>query len=81
MILVGEIRDRESMEAVIHLAGTGHLVIATMHANNAPETLDRMINLFPQDQHRQVYSILSTTCGRSSRSAWFAAPMVSSSPL
>ena len=59
VILVGEIRDRESMEAVIHLAGTGHLVIATMHANNAPETLDRMINLFPQDQHRQVYMDLS----------------------
>ena len=59
VILVGEIRDRESMEAVIHLAGTGHLVIATMHANNAPETLDRMINLFPQEQHRQVYMDLS----------------------
>jgi len=59
VILVGEIRDRESMEAVIHLAGTGHLVIATMHANNAPETLDRMINLFPQDQHRQVYMDLA----------------------
>ena len=59
VILVGEIRDRESMEAVIHLAGTGHLAIATLHANNAPETLDRMVNLFPQDQHHQVYMDLS----------------------
>jgi twitching motility protein PilU len=59
VILIGEIRDRESMEATINLAGTGHLAIATLHANNAPETLDRMINLFPHDQHRQVYMDLS----------------------
>ena len=59
VILIGEIRDRESMEAALNLAGTGHLAIATLHANNSPETLDRMINLFPQDQHRQVYMDLS----------------------
>jgi len=59
VILIGEIRDRESMQATINLAGTGHLAIATLHSNNAPETLDRMINLFPHDQHRQVYMDLS----------------------
>lgn len=59
VILIGEIRDRESMEAALNLAGTGHLVITTLHSNNAPETLDRMINMFPQDQHRQVYMDLS----------------------
>ncbi len=55
VILIGEIRDRETMQAAIDLAGTGHLAIATLHANNAPEALDRIINFFPEDQHSQVY--------------------------
>lgn len=59
VIVIGEIRDRESMQAAIDLAGTGHLVVATLHSNNAPESLDRIINMFPQDQHRQVYMDLS----------------------
>jgi len=54
VILIGEIRDRETMQAAIDLAGTGHLAIATLHANNSPETLDRIINMYPNDQHRQV---------------------------
>ena len=54
VILIGEIRDRKTMQAAIDLAGTGHLAIATLHANNAPETLDRIINLYPNDQHKQV---------------------------
>src|ERR1017187_2799288 len=59
VILVGEIRDKESMEAAINLAGTGHLVLATLHANNCAETLDRIINMFPLDQHKQVTLDLS----------------------
>lgn len=59
VILIGEIRDRETMQAAIDLAGTGHLAIATLHSNNAPETLDRIINIFPEDQHPQVYMDLS----------------------
>src|SRR5258707_1808150 len=59
VILIGEIRDRESMEAAINLAGTGHLVLATMHANNAAESLDRIINMFPRDQHNQIFLDLS----------------------
>lgn len=59
VILIGEIRDREAMEAAMRLAGTGHLVISTLHSNNAPETLDRIINMFPMDQHRQVLMDLS----------------------
>ncbi len=59
VILIGEIRDRETMEASITLAGTGHLCIATLHANNAPETLDRIINMFPRDQHDQIFLDLS----------------------
>jgi twitching motility protein PilU len=59
VILIGEIRDRESMEAAITLAGTGHLCIATLHANNSAETLDRIINMFPRDQHNQIFLDLS----------------------
>ena len=59
VILIGEIRDRESMEAAVALAGTGHLCIATLHANNSSETLDRIINMFPRDQHDQIYLDLS----------------------
>jgi twitching motility protein PilU len=59
VILIGEIRDRVTMQAAIDLAGTGHLVIATLHSNNSPETLDRVINIFPEDQHAQVYMDIS----------------------
>jgi len=59
VILIGEIRDRETMEAALALAGTGHLCIATLHANNAAETLDRIINMFPRDQHDQIFLDLS----------------------
>ncbi len=59
VILIGEIRDRETMEAAIALAGTGHLAISTLHANNSAETLDRIINMFPQDHHAQILMDLS----------------------
>jgi twitching motility protein PilU len=59
VVQIGEIRDRESMQSALDMAGTGHLVLATVHSNNAPETLDRMINLFPRDQHSQVFMDLA----------------------
>ena len=59
VIFIGEIRDRQSLQAAINLAGTGHLVVTTLHANNAPESLERIINMFSNDQHRQVYMDLS----------------------
>src|ERR1041385_8386335 len=59
VILIGEIRDKETMEAAISLAGTGHLVLSTLHANNTAETLDRIINMFPNDQHKQIFLDLS----------------------
>ncbi|HEX4387201.1 MAG TPA: PilT/PilU family type 4a pilus ATPase [Steroidobacteraceae bacterium] len=59
VILIGEIRDREGMEAAINLAGTGHLVLATLHANNSAESLDRIINMFPREQHNQIFLDLS----------------------
>ncbi|MBT8088149.1 MAG: PilT/PilU family type 4a pilus ATPase [Gammaproteobacteria bacterium] len=59
VIQIGEIRDIESMRAALDMAGTGHLVLATVHANNSPETLDRIINFFPQEQHSQVFMDLA----------------------
>jgi len=59
VIQIGEIRDRESMQSALDMAGTGHLCLATLHSNNAPETLDRIINLFPQAQHGQVFMDLA----------------------
>ena len=55
VIQIGEIRDIESMQSAIDMAGTGHLVLATVHSNNAPETLDRIINMFPREHHGQVF--------------------------
>lgn len=59
VILIGEIRDRETMEAALELSNTGHLAISTLHANNANQALERVINLFPQDQHKQLFMDLS----------------------
>jgi twitching motility protein PilU len=59
VIQIGEVRDRESMQAAMDMAGTGHLVVGTLHANNASETLDRIINMFPQEQHKQIFMDLA----------------------
>ena len=59
VILIGEIRDRETMEAAMELANTGHLAISTLHANNANQAMERVINMFPQDLHKQLFMDLS----------------------
>ncbi len=59
VILIGEIRDRETMEAALELAGTGHLAISTLHANNAHQTMERIINMFPEEMHKQLFMDLS----------------------
>ena len=59
VILIGEIRTRETMEAAIELAGTGHLAISTLHANNAHQALERVINMFPQELHKTLFLDLS----------------------
>jgi twitching motility protein PilU len=59
VILIGEIRDRETMEAAIRYAETGHLCLSTLHSNNANQTLDRIINFFPDSAHRQLFMDLS----------------------
>jgi len=59
VILVGEIRDIETMEAAITFAETGHLCLATLHANNANQSIERIINFFPAERHEQIYLLLS----------------------
>ena len=59
VILIGEIRDRVTMEAAMELANTGHLAISTMHANNANQAMERVVNMFPQELHKQLFMDLS----------------------
>lgn len=59
VILVGEIRDTETMEAAITFAETGHLCMGTLHSNNANQTMERIINFFPVERHMQIYQLLS----------------------
>jgi len=59
VILIGEIRHRETMDYAIAFAETGHLVLATLHANNANQAMDRIINFFPEDRRDQLFMDLS----------------------
>lgn len=59
IILVGEMRDRETFETAIHAAETGHLVFGTIHASTAPSTIGRILDLFPQNMHRALRSALA----------------------
>lgn len=59
VILIGEIRDRETMEHALEFAETGHLAISTLHANNANQALERIINLFPDDKRPQLLMSLA----------------------
>ena len=59
VIMVGEARDTETMKAVINFADTGHLCLTTLHAVNSNQAMDRMMNMFPSDMHRQLLMDLS----------------------
>ena len=59
VILMGEIRDRETMDHAVAFAETGHLVLATLHANNANQALDRIVNFFPEERRSQLLMDLS----------------------
>jgi len=59
VILIGEIRDRDTMEYGIQFAETGHLVLATLHANSSNQALDRIINFFPDERREQLLMDLS----------------------
>jgi len=59
VVLIGEIRTRETMEAAIELAGTGQLAVSTLHANNAHQALERIVNMFPETMHKTLFMDLS----------------------
>jgi twitching motility protein PilT len=61
IILVGELRDLETIEAALTLAETGHLVFGTLHTRNAPATIDRVVDVFPADQQEQIRVLLGNT--------------------
>ncbi|WP_415762642.1 PilT/PilU family type 4a pilus ATPase [Pseudomonas sp. CP4] len=58
VVLIGEIRDRETMEHALSFADTGHLVLSTLHATNANQALDRIINMFPEERRPQLLQAL-----------------------
>ena len=59
VILIGEIRDAETMENAVTFAETGHLCLSTLHANNANQAIERILNFFPIEKHLQIYMQLS----------------------
>ena len=59
VIMIGEIRDRETMEHAIHFAETGHLCMATLHANNSSQAIERVLNFFNETEHQQILLNLS----------------------
>jgi twitching motility protein PilT len=61
VILIGEMRDEETVKTALSAAETGHLVLSTLHTADAPETINRVIDFFPPHQHRQVRAMLSAT--------------------
>jgi twitching motility protein PilT len=61
IVLVGELRDLETIEAALTLSETGHLVFGTLHTRNAPATIDRIIDVFPSDQQDQIRVLLGNT--------------------
>jgi twitching motility protein PilU len=61
VILIGEVRRRETMDACLQLANTGHLALSTLHANNAYQALQRIVNLYSEDMREQLYMDLSLT--------------------
>ncbi len=59
VVLIGEMRDVETIEAALTIAETGHLTFATLHTNSGPETINRIIDVFPAHQQAQVRTLLS----------------------
>lgn len=59
VVLIGEIRDQETMEAALHCAETGHLCMGTLHSNNANQAIERVLHFFPAERHQQIYMELS----------------------
>ena len=68
VILIGEMRDEETVRTALSAAETGHLVLSTIHAVDATESINRMLEFFPPHQHFQVRSMIAGTFAGSSRS-------------
>lgn len=60
VIMIGEMRDVESVNAALHFAETGHLVISTLHSPNANQTIDRLLQFFPSNMHDQILNLVSS---------------------
>jgi twitching motility protein PilU len=71
VIMIGEIRDRDTMEYAVQFAETGHLCLATLHANSANQALDRVINFFPEDKRSQLLMDLSLNINHAAVAADF----------
>ncbi len=69
--MIGEIRTLQTMDYAVAFAETGHLCLATLHANNANQALDRIINFFPSDRHHQVWMDLSLNLRGMVRNGWY----------
>ena len=74
VILVGEMRDHETVKAALAAAETGHFVMSTLHTTDAAETVNRIIDFFPPHEQKQVRLALAGRCAASSASAWCRAP-------
>lgn len=61
VVFIGEIRDQETIETALTISETGHLSIATLHTNNCPQTINRILDYFPSSQQKQVLGQLSLT--------------------
>ncbi len=59
VVLIGEIRDHETMEHALHFSETGHLCVATLHAGNSQQAIERMIHFFPEDKHHQIHATIA----------------------
>ena len=59
IVMIGEMRDPETIMAAINLSETGHLVISTLHTSGVPQTISRMVNAFPTDQHNMIQNRLA----------------------
>ena len=61
VIMVGELRDYDTISAAVTAAETGHLVLGSIHTNDAPQTIERILDIFPPNQQRQITSQLANT--------------------
>ncbi|MBH5906679.1 Flp pilus assembly complex ATPase component TadA, partial [Neisseria meningitidis] len=69
VVCIGEVRSRESMEYAMQLAQTGHLCIFTLHANTAPQSLERILNFYPKEQHNQILIDIALKQDKTGRTA------------